>query len=1045
MNMKQNSNVTRKGGMMTVIVVAVIVSLVALAGVLLFSNYRSQVDLRRSSFAYFYQKAKRESLQMGQFFKSLEVVVSRLSRSRELDAYHENLALGMSMEYGLRASLLSVETKFEQVIDDVVVEGVFNFEGIEFVRSDGVVLVKAGAAKMDYPFMMAAVKAFPEDGIRYVVDKDRTPPRIYMTVPYVFKGVFIGRIVALLSNRALGIAALREDDGAGGEVGLAYQGKYLPVLHEQEPDLSGLLMRVGNCDPAKFTDEYTVCKGLDTDKGDVVLFSVPVEGTPFYLFVVNPLKIIWSGWSPLNFLFIFIGLALTFAIFLFMLWRASIRNILLQVDLSDQARRTEDIEHRVQERTAELLMVNSRLSNEIEERKNAEKELEKTREDARKGEMWWRSLVQEVPAVTFVLQRDGMIKSVNRSFAGRSTDHLIGTSLFALLDLHEKGVLDDAFKDVFDKKISVTYQSRVVTPQGITLWYENHIGPIDSISDVTSAVCLSFDITERKVADDLLKEMSLAVEHSPVSVVITDHFGKVEYVNPRFTVSTGYRFQEIYGKVLKILRPGELSSVASAELWKILQSGSDWRGEYMERRKDGSEFWEFVTISPVVSQDGGMSHLIVLKEDITDRRRAQGQRDVDLKFLNELLDAIPSTVFFKNNAGIYQRCNKAFEEYVGKPRSEILGRSMTDFMCAKEAEVHRRSDEEVSRRGGRYVYEAKVPFSDGTLHDVMMFKSILKDRDGVSNGLIGVILDITEHKHLEEELHTNEVQLISALEEVKMFNIQLEQTQEKLLQQEKLAAIGFLAAGVAHEINNPLGFVNGNLTALGEYVDALLQMLKFCDALAGATDAGDLARAREIGSEFKEARENLEINYIVNDAEKLLKQTAVGTDRIKKIVEGLRSFSRTDSGEMVMVNMNDLLDGVFSIVWNEIKYKAEIIKEYGSVPMILCNPQQLGQVFVNLLVNAAQAIPEKGVITVKTFLQGNEVLVEVSDTGTGVSPEHMTKIFDPFFTTKEPGKGTGLGLSISYDIVKKHGGRIEVKSDVGKGTAFTVCLPEKKP
>jgi PAS domain S-box-containing protein len=668
----------------------------------------------------------------------------------------------------------------------------------------------------------------------------------------------------------------------------------------------------------------------------------------------------------------------------------------------------------------------------------------RNREELRKSEVWWRSLIQEVPAVTFVLQCDGVIKSVNRSFAGLSTDHLTGRSLFEFLDLHEKKMFEDALRQILKERRSVTLQSRVMTPQGVIVWYESHLGPIGNRGDVNDAVCLSFDITERKMADDRLREMSLAVEHSPVSVAITDRFGKIEYVNVRFSVSTGYSFVEIFGKVLRILRPGELSDAVTTALWRALKAGANWQGEFLEKRKDGSKFWESVTIAPVPGQDGEISHLIVLKEDVTARRSVQEQRDLDLKFLSELLEAIPSPLFFKDSEGRYQRCNKAFEDFVGKPRSKIIGKDVVELLPEDLSEVHRHADQEVLRRGGRYVYEAKFMGADGVLHDVMMSKSVLKDRSGMNTGLIGVILDITDRKRLENELRTNEEQLIGALEEVKLFNAQLENTQEKMLQQEKLAAIGFLAAGVAHEINNPLGFVIGNLEALKGYVDVFLKMLKLCDDLAAAVGTGDLAHSAEINLEIQKLKDSVDVGFIVKDVDELLEQTRVGSERIKKIVLGLKSFSRTNNAEMIMANMNDILEGVIPLVINEIKYKAEVHKEYGSVPMIMCNPQQISQIFVNLFVNASQAIREKGNITAKTFLQENEVVVQISDTGAGISAENLNKIFDPFFTTKEPGQGTGLGLSISYDIIKKHGGRIEVSSEVGKGAMFTLYFPVDK-
>jgi two-component system, NtrC family, sensor kinase len=218
-------------------------------------------------------------------------------------------------------------------------------------------------------------------------------------------------------------------------------------------------------------------------------------------------------------------------------------------------------------------------------------------------------------------------------------------------------------------------------------------------------------------------------------------------------------------------------------------------------------------------------------------------------------------------------------------------------------------------------------------------------------------------------------------------------------------------------------------------------MSGFLKAITAAVGEGDLKKAEEIKGKLETAERRLEMDYIEKDVKDLLSETQEGVERIKKIVQGLKSFSRADSGEKVSANIHDVIDGVLNIVWNEIKYRAELIKEYGEVPLISGNPQQLGQVFVNLLVNAAQAIDEHGKITIRTFVEKNEVVVAISDTGCGIPEDIQTKIFDPFFTTKDPGKGTGLGLSISYDIVKKHGGRIEVSSRVGQGTTFTLYFP----
>jgi signal transduction histidine kinase len=277
-------------------------------------------------------------------------------------------------------------------------------------------------------------------------------------------------------------------------------------------------------------------------------------------------------------------------------------------------------------------------------------------------------------------------------------------------------------------------------------------------------------------------------------------------------------------------------------------------------------------------------------------------------------------------------------------------------------------------------------------------------------------------------------QLLANNAELKQLNEQLESAQTQLLQSEKMASIGQLAAGVAHEINNPVGFVNSNLGTLGKYISS---MFKVIDAYAAA-EAGNEAR---VFPEVAKIKKTVDFPYLVEDIPNLLKESQDGLARVTRIVQDLKDFSHVDESTWQHANLEQGMDSTLNVVANEIKYKAEVVREYAGIPEVECMPSQLNQVFLNLLMNAAQAIDKKGVITVRTGIGGEEVWVEVEDTGKGIAPEHINRIFDPFFTTKPVGKGTGLGLSLSYGIVQKHHGRIEVKSEVGKGTCFRVCLP----
>ncbi|MDE2027168.1 MAG: histidine kinase [Candidatus Omnitrophica bacterium] len=302
-----------------------------------------------------------------------------------------------------------------------------------------------------------------------------------------------------------------------------------------------------------------------------------------------------------------------------------------------------------------------------------------------------------------------------------------------------------------------------------------------------------------------------------------------------------------------------------------------------------------------------------------------------------------------------------------------------------------------------------------------------------------------ENRHLCEKIEGLE-QLNKALDhKIHERTRNLVNLQTQLLQAEKFAAIGQLAAGIAHEINNPVGFINSNLQTLQQYVAHYTRLLGILNRLEKALKDKDQQRVAEVVDSWGKIRRETNFAFIGTDIGNLLKESMEGTAKIGKIVADLRTLASRDRGRIASVNLEMLLESTLNIAHNEIKYKAQVAKEYGSLPMIVCNPQKIGQVFIHLLVNAAQAIEGKGTITVKTYFDGEYACVEISDTGCGIAPEHATRIFDPLFTTKPPGTGTGLGLSLSFDIVRKHGGTITFNSRLGQGTTFTVKLPPALP
>jgi two-component system, NtrC family, sensor kinase len=329
-------------------------------------------------------------------------------------------------------------------------------------------------------------------------------------------------------------------------------------------------------------------------------------------------------------------------------------------------------------------------------------------------------------------------------------------------------------------------------------------------------------------------------------------------------------------------------------------------------------------------------------------------------------------------------------------------------------------------------YEYRFLTASGTyrwMHDTLR---LIRDEQGTPIEVIGAMADITARKSMEESLQkkgAEQEQLIKRLQEA----------QNQLLQSEKMASIGQLAAGIAHEINNPVGFVNSNMNALKGYVATLLGVVNEQEACVQqhAPPPAMLAALAAI-------RKNADLDFLEGDVTDLVRESMDGLKRVKDIVQALKDFSHVDENEWQEADLHAGLESTLKIVSNELKYKATIEKHYGELPLIPCMASQLNQVFMNLLVNAGHALGEGGVIKIRTGVADGMAYIAITDTGCGIAPENLTRIFEPFFTTKPIGSGTGLGLSLSYGIVNNHGGRIEVVSKLGKGTTFTVWLPLKQ-
>ncbi len=304
----------------------------------------------------------------------------------------------------------------------------------------------------------------------------------------------------------------------------------------------------------------------------------------------------------------------------------------------------------------------------------------------------------------------------------------------------------------------------------------------------------------------------------------------------------------------------------------------------------------------------------------------------------------------------------------------------------------------------------------------------LEDVGGKPDGAALSLMDITQRNWARKRQESANLELEVALAE-------LRKTQDQLIQSEKMAAIGQLAAGIAHEINNPIGFISTNLGQMKEYSGQAFRMLEAYERSLPLI--GDDARRKEL----EDLAQELEIPFLAADTPQLIDQTNEGLERVTRIVRDLKNFSRQSGDRWELADLNGLIDSTVNVVWNQIKYKAALHREFGDLPELECYPNQIAQVVMNLVVNAAHAIESRGNITIRTGREGESAWFEVQDDGCGIPAGILDRIFDPFFTTKPVGQGTGLGLSVTHGIVDRHHGAIRVDSGPGRGSRFRVALP----
>ena len=572
---------------------------------------------------------------------------------------------------------------------------------------------------------------------------------------------------------------------------------------------------------------------------------------------------------------------------------------------------------------------------------------------------------------------------------------------------------------------------------------------------------------EQQVLQGLHTLKSALDQHAIVS--IADASGRIIYVNDKFCQISRYPREDLLGKNHSLLKSGVHEAGFFDDMWLTISTGKTWHGEVCNRNREGGLYWVETTIVPALDDSGLPYQYASVRTEITKIKQAEAaleqskneleirvrQRTAELEQAKQELEAdalarkqiMNKLFYFKSALDQAQEAififdadllrmiylNPSAESWFGFSKDELMQMSQSQldgcmpFLANADmvSSLRASSNDDIT-------LDTDFCRKDGSRFPGELTLRLVKGSDGKAV-MVAIVRNIEGRKTAYYEQR-------KSYEAMQKLNRELEETQTHLMQSEKLASIGQLAAGVAHEINNPIGYVYSNLGTLEKYVQDTFGMIDLYEQAEGAiTDPA-------VGARLKAAKDKLDIAFLKEDLRALMDESKDGITRVKKIVQNLKDFSHVDaSDEWHFADLHKGLDSTLNIVNNEIKYKADVRKEYGSIPEVECLPSQLNQVFMNLLVNAAHAIEEHGTITIRTGRQGDEVWVEVADTGKGIQPEHLKKIFDPFFTTKPIGKGTGLGLSLSYGIMQKHHGRIGVESVAGRGTTFRVSMPVKQP
>ena len=585
-----------------------------------------------------------------------------------------------------------------------------------------------------------------------------------------------------------------------------------------------------------------------------------------------------------------------------------------------------------------------------------------------------------------------------------------------------------------------------------------------SFKGQTYLVSAMHDVTERRRLEAKVQQTQLLMQHFidqlPGTAFVKDSQLRLLMANRQLGAVLGVAPETLIGKTAHDIFPRDFADFVTLLDQEVLDAGEHrvFDETFQDRHNETSMF--------VIDDGTGQRFLAGLSLDITDRYHAK-ERTAALLQINALAGQLPEKEFLTAGLELAEKLTDSkigFLHFVNEDQETLELVTWTAGAlkgCTAAFDTHY----PISQAGvwaDSFRKRAPMIYNDYAGHStknglppghapISRLISVPVVEGGLVRMILGVGNKATDYQNFDVEslqLLGNdmwriarrgrlEASLKNRVEELVQANQHLSEMQLQLLQSEKMASIGQLASGVAHEINNPIGFVKSNLGSLGGYVNSLLEIVRAYEDVEHIQGAA-VARALQ---EIEQRKKDIDYEFLVDDVKKLIDESVEGVQRVSQIVADLKNFSRTGDVAVEPADLQAGIESTINVVWNQLKYKVDVVREYVPLPLVSCVASQINQVVMNLLTNAGQAIAERGTITVRTGVEADTVWIEVQDTGCGIAPDKQARIFEPFYTSKPVGQGTGLGLSISFGIVQRHGGSITVKSEHDVGSTFRVTLP----